>query len=230
MLNNAERELPVLEESPLDREWQWGDAMNSTVTLPSEESQEVPSKKNRQASKLGMRRLRDLSRSLKRNNTEPSVSHHALLPSTVDVATDSSADRQARHWYNQPHLITHRHRTKASAGPDSVKEQQPASPYGETSLKHKSSPRRPSLASIFRMGQKSKSSSLTTSTACDPSTDITPTTTATTVSQSSGLDSSNGNTEDEDWDWMDSASDLEVTAPTVKGFADTKTVGGSATV
>jgi hypothetical protein len=54
--------------------------------------------------------------------------------------------------------------------------------------------------------------------------------TGNTVSQSSGLDSSNGNTEDEDWDRMGSASDLDFTAPTLKGCADAEAVGDSATV
>ena len=51
MLNSPDGTLRIPEEAVVNRAWRWGDAMSSTVTLPSEESPSVqnssPTKKRR---------------------------------------------------------------------------------------------------------------------------------------------------------------------------------------
>ncbi|KAE9408086.1 hypothetical protein BT96DRAFT_21501 [Gymnopus androsaceus JB14] len=172
MLNNSNSSFvtentqsPIVEDPPtaVNREWRWGgDGMNSTITLPSEESSTVPSAdagKKRRSSRL--KGMRDMLRSLTKNqaaNTSP------VPPSTTSLSTESSKDSQ--HRYPHDKVPTYgRRRAKTSSGPDaasSVRERdrdvRSKSPYTATSLSVKASPRRPSLASIFRIGGKSKPS------------------------------------------------------------------------
>jgi serine/arginine repetitive matrix protein 2 len=215
---------PIPEEPMLNREWRWGDAMSSTVTLPSEESEGATMVPKR-SSKLGMRGLRDMLKSLVRSYTSPAV----VVPPTSSVetstGTDSSLDRESGHLYDHPHIHTQRRLAKASHDPESmtsVRAERPASPHhAMTLLKQKSSPRRPSLASIFRFGQKSSSSKQTggATTSMAGNEKSVEQVQWVVQTQSSGQDggSSNGNTE-EDWDQMDSTSDLE--APAVKSWSN----------
>ena len=170
MLNNPDPSAtmsiePNIPEEEINRNWRWGDAMNSTVTLPSEESGVAPGappspSKKRRSNRLGMRHIRDMLRSLKKNQTQPVVLPRVpLSTSSVSASTDSSLNlpRESR-----SQSVIQRRRAKTSTGPESVasrRDVHPNSPYGTTpALSHKSSPRRPSLASIFRLGQKQKSS------------------------------------------------------------------------
>ena len=70
ILNRTDGALPddalIQEEALVNRQWRWGDAMGSTVTLPSEESMQASHDgKKRRYSRLGMNGRRDMSRSLK---------------------------------------------------------------------------------------------------------------------------------------------------------------------
>ncbi|KAI0824280.1 hypothetical protein BC628DRAFT_1378510, partial [Trametes gibbosa] len=234
MLNNPDPAAtmafePNIPEEDINRSWRWGDAMNSTVTLPSEESgsaalaqgrqyDTVPSPKKRRTSRLGMRGLRDMLKSLKKSYSEqgpgggalPVLPHVPASSSSVSASTDSSLNL---HLHSRPHSVAQRRRAKTSTGPESIasrKEIHPNSPYGTShSIPHKSSPRRPSLASIFRLGQKSKASA---PGGAPPSVDD-------LSSNAAGLASSGGSGHasgtsladglEEDWDRVESVSDLD---------------------
>ncbi|THH29456.1 hypothetical protein EUX98_g4740 [Antrodiella citrinella] len=234
-------------EEEVNKAWRWGDAMSSTVTLPSEESSQQGNgsgrnspRKKRRSSRMGMRGLRDMLKSLKRSYSEQSVqsniSHPPPIPplppiphstTSISASTDSSLNLPSVSHPNlpRPQSLIQRRRAKTSTGPESMKNmrEHPNSPYG-TAPPHKSSPRRPSLASIFRLSQKHKSqpASATTTSGRELSVDDVPR----TGSSSSGHVSGGTNTpEEEDWDRVDSASDLELTR--VFGIVDgTQTVRG----
>ncbi|KAL7278383.1 hypothetical protein ACG7TL_008363 [Trametes sanguinea] len=237
MLNNPDPNAtlsfePNIPEEEINRSWRWGDAMNSTVTLPSEESGghqygTVPSPtKKRRTSRLGMRGLRDMLKSLKKSYSEQGQS--PVLPrvpassSSISASTDSSLNltRDSR-----PPSVAQRRRAKTSTGPESIasrREVHPNSPYGTTqSVPHKSSPRRPSLASIFRLGQKTKTTQAGAGQSVD---DLSP--------NAAGLGSGNSGTSlgddiEEDWDRVESVSDLDHAARTMGLSADgTATVRG----
>ncbi|TBU21964.1 hypothetical protein BD311DRAFT_869658 [Dichomitus squalens] len=220
MLNNSDPSAtmslePGIPEEVINRNWRWGDAMNSTVTLPSEESvpsgaQPSPTKKRR-TSRLGMRGLRDMLKSLKKSyadQTQPPV-----LPrippssSSVSASTDSSLNLP------RPDSVASRRR-----------DVHPNSPYSTApALSHKSSPRRPSLASIFRLGQKSKA-------AAGPRELVDDLSNQTGLpSSSSALASRSGTSlgDEEDWHRVESASDLEHAARALGLSSDsTATVRG----
>ncbi|KAI0628351.1 hypothetical protein C8Q77DRAFT_1068231 [Trametes polyzona] len=241
MLNNPDPSVtmafePNIPEEDINRNWRWGDAMNSTVTLPSEEESgghqygTVPSpSKKRRTSRLGMRGLRDMLKMLKKSYSEQGPS--PVLPrvpastSSISASTDSSVNLQSR-----PQSVAQRRRAKTSTGPESIasrKEVHPNSPYGTAaSIPHRSSPRRPSLASIFRLGQKSKASAPSGS---GPSVDDLSSNAAGLTSSGSGHASgtSLGDDLEEDWDRVESVSDLDHAARTLGLPADgTATVRG----
>ncbi|KAH9884489.1 hypothetical protein C8Q73DRAFT_770579 [Cubamyces lactineus] len=243
MLNNPDPNAtlsfePNIPEEDINRNWRWGDAMNSTVTLPSEESGgghqygTVPSpSKKRRTSRLGMRGLRDMLKSLKKSYSEQGQS--PVLPrvppstSSISASTDSSLNlpRDSR-----PPSVAQRRRAKTSTGPESISSRRgeihPNSPYGTTpSLPHKSSPRRPSLASIFRLGQKTK----TATAGAGQSVDDLSSNAAGPSSSGSGHASgtSLGEELDEDWDRVESVSDLDHAARSLGLSSDgTATVRG----
>ncbi|KAJ7304614.1 hypothetical protein DFH08DRAFT_903084 [Mycena albidolilacea] len=206
----------------VNREWRWGDAMNSTVTLPSEESGTqggVPGKeKKRRSSRMRMSGIRDMLRALTKGAVTPPVP-----VSSTSVSTASSSDLHAQHLYQHRQVATNgkqqRRRAKTSAGPESVSirsTHRPLSPFDPPSLKT-ASPRRPSLASIFRIG---KSKTPPTSAVADLSFDsaqdgfdheVYPTFSG--VSGGRGSASTSTGDEEEDWDRLeDSASDAEAAA------------------
>ncbi|KAI1784116.1 hypothetical protein LXA43DRAFT_246834 [Ganoderma leucocontextum] len=168
MLNNPDPSAtmslePGIPEEEVNRNWRWGDAMHSTITLPSEESGPVGAQtspmKKRRTGRLGMRGLRDMLKSLKKNYTDH-AQHPPIPPSTPSISASTDSSLNLPRESHTLSLIQGR-RTKSSTGPESVASRRrdihPNSPYGTTpALSHKSSPRRPSLASIFRLGQKSK--------------------------------------------------------------------------
>ena len=222
MLNNSDPSStmsmhPDIPEEEINRNWRWGDAMNSTVTLPSEESgvapgtQRSPSKKRR-AGRLGMRHIRDMLRSLKKQSSQSSQQQPVVLPhvpastSSVSASTDSSLHLPRES--SRPQSALSRRRGKTSSGPESVASRRdihPNSPYGTTPAvsSHKSSPRRPSLASIFRIGQKAKPSALGPGTGAPSMDELSS---ATTTSRSG---TSLGDGVGEDWDHVESVSDLD---------------------
>ncbi|KAJ3842363.1 hypothetical protein F5878DRAFT_402697 [Lentinula raphanica] len=200
--------LPHASEE-VNREWRWGHGVNSsTITLPSEESS-VPSgsgldrlgagepsqdsndprtmKKNRKTSRSsrlrGMSGLRDMLRSLTRNQNHQStmINTSIMMPSTTSLGTEeSSVEYHHRYIHGKvagtvggssTHATHGRRRAKTSSGPDagsSIRDRdqerstspypnthaRPTSPYTASSFSAKASPRRPSLASIFRLGNR----------------------------------------------------------------------------
>lgn len=231
MLNNADSSFVgddvIAEEARasstmVNRDWKWGDAMNSTVTLPSEETSASASAsvaaKKRRSSRLGMTGLRDLLRSLKRGHTESIIPPPLPIPSsTLSLSTEESLDSRDGHRYPHPHIPSHgRRRAKTSTDPDSMrsaKDVRATSPYGHTSLVAKSSPRRPSLASIFRLGQKHKNAvpnaNALSSTASSSSMSVDNSVESGASGRISRQATSEGVGEEEDWDRLDSAEDLD---------------------
>ncbi|KAF8181179.1 hypothetical protein K438DRAFT_2021191 [Mycena galopus ATCC 62051] len=209
----------------VNREWRWGDAMNSTVTLPSEESgaqEGGPTKeKKRRSSRMRMSGIRDMLRALKKGGgaTPP-------LPAASSASTESSSDLHAQHLYQHRQVATNgklqqRRRAKTSAGPESVSirsTHRPLSPFDPPSLKT-ASPRRPSLASIFRIGKsKTPPASALADVSMESAQDGFDHEVYPTFSGLSGGRESSNSTgdEEEDWDRLeDSASDAEAAAAVV---------------
>ncbi|KAG2066621.1 hypothetical protein BDR04DRAFT_1106425 [Suillus decipiens] len=207
ILNSTNGSLPddalTPEEIHVNRQWRWGDAMSSTVTLPSEESMQASQDgKKRRHSRIGMSGLRDMLRSLKRNHSsQPPPPLPPPPASTTSLSTQSSMGSQSQHHYPHAHLSeSHAQRSsKTSTRPESARytRDAPTSPYSGQSLKHKVSPRRPSLASIFRLGQKNKNVSSGAESSLD------------SVHGSRCASRSSATTEEEDWDRIDSVTDLD---------------------
>ena len=75
MFNNPDGTLRIPEDVVVNRSWHWGNAMSSTITLPSEDSTSLqgsgrrfspsPTKK-RMGSKMGMSGLREMLKALKK--------------------------------------------------------------------------------------------------------------------------------------------------------------------
>ncbi|KAJ7038782.1 hypothetical protein C8F04DRAFT_1088478 [Mycena alexandri] len=208
----------------VNRDWRWGDAMNSTVTLPSEESgvqggAGKEKEKKRRSSRMRMSGIREMLRSLTKGGVPP------VPVSSTSVSTESSGDLNA-HLYQHRQVPTtgkqqQRRRAKTSAGPESVRSNhRPLSPFDPPSLKT-ASPRRPSLASIFRIGKNNKT--FPPSAAADVSLDspdggedIYPTFSGISGGRESASNSTGD--EEEDWDRMeDSASDVEAAAVARRG-------------
>ncbi|KAJ6462471.1 hypothetical protein C8R45DRAFT_1080599 [Mycena sanguinolenta] len=203
----------------VNREWRWGDAMNSTITLPSEESgvqgANPTKEKKRRSSRMRMSGIRDMLRALTKGGTTPPV------PSST-ASTESSSDLHAQHMYQHRQVATNgkhqRRRAKTSAGPESVSMRsahRPLSPFDPPSLKT-ASPRRPSLASIFRIGKsKTPPASAFADVSMESAQDGFDHEVYPTFSGISGGRESSNSTgdEEEDWDRLeDSASDAEAAA------------------
>lgn len=196
MLNNPDGTLQIPEDAVVNRAWHWGDAMSSTITLPSDESVSAQPPKKRRSSRMGMSGLREMLKVLKRTHLD------RPFPSSASASTGSSID-SSQHYYPHPQIQTHCRRGKASTSPEPSRltQNQPedlTSSCNVSPLTHRASPRRPSLASIFRIGQKSKTSVI------GPDSSMDSITHAQTISKSSDQSMM-----EEDWDRMDSASDLE---------------------
>lgn len=245
MLNNAEsaKEGTKLDIPPAPSQIapQWPhkhhtEAAESTLTLPTEESAGTGSvsspQKRRPGSKLGMTGIRDMLRSFKRNHSRTIQPEGAQ--SSVTLSTESSVDTNTANLDNHPYGFTRtnaglpipsqfygRRRSKTSTGPESVRSTAGNHPHmSAVSITHKPSPRRPSLASLFRLGQKHKESPTnSTNRSLDKVIDISK------QSDSTGR-KSRSTTEDEDeesdWDRMDSASDLNVELDAIANGVDPK--------
>ena len=207
--------LQIPEEGTINRSWRWGEATSSTITLPSEEStrNSSPAKKRRY-SRIGMSGLRDMLRSLTRGHEPTQPPLPSRPPSSASTSASSTYDDNSIHANSQ-------HRPAENiAAPDSIRASSPFSTTPALTLK---SPRRPSIASIFRFAQKAKSPSARSgSRPRDASHPI-------LHSYSSGSDLGNRNgavDDDEDWDHIDSAEDLDAAAQAL----GLKEVNGAATV
>ena len=208
-----------LMDSQVNRDWSWGGPIGSTITLPPSDgssfhhrtttpSDRSPAKK-RKTSRLGMSAVRDMLRNLKRSVTE--ANQNQLQQSPHPLSSESSvglADRPAP-----------RRRAKTSTGPQGSdlgrespaphNRRDPKSPYNTVGSSVHKSPRRPSLASIFRFGHKSKSN-----VNSGNSTDRSSARDRPNAPSSSGTGSQAAMEEDEDWDRMDdSTSDLDFQSP-----------------
>ncbi|GJE90477.1 hypothetical protein PsYK624_066140 [Phanerochaete sordida] len=222
MLGNAETSVMTTLEPHLehvDRDWRWGDAMSSTITLPSELSLQTGSVANepgprRKSGRLGMRALRDMLRSLKRSHAEKHPGGARSPPPVPPIPSSStSVSMSTMSSLNLPKppdtSVAQRPRAKTSAGPESIKSlrEHPNSPYvTSASLTHRVSPRRPSLASLFKLGQRSKSATTKSS----------PSSGAVELSRDdlhATASSCPPSAEEEDWDQVESASDLEAVSP-----------------
>lgn len=151
----AEEEI-IEEEANLsvNRGWKWGD---STVTLPSseaEEEEEIPQLKPRKK-KMGLRSLRDMLRNMKKASTtatqqqqhQPRRHSPVSVPmSTTSLSTTESGDGTKK-----------KRKTKNESESVRSQRERATSPYLASLSSTKASPRRPSLASIFRIGIKPKS-------------------------------------------------------------------------
>lgn len=176
----SQRQLQLLQEmlaSPeshhpttINREWRWGD---STITLPSqseESSNRAPeddATKKRRGSRLGLGGLRDVLKALKwhQHNNHHHHHHHHHDQHQHQSANQSNASLHSNgidsHLYPHARLPTYgRRRAKTSS--------EPYESYSSLSNVHgkpASSPRRPPLASIFRIGSSKTSSSKSSSVA-----------------------------------------------------------------
>lgn len=223
--------LQTLEEIPVNRSWLWGEATSSTITLPSEESgRNASPTKKRRYSRLGMSGLRDMLRSLTRGHQPPPMPPVPFRPaSSASTSASSSYDD---HGQSQQHRAP-----KSSTGPDATPSVRTSSPFSTApALAHKS-PRRPSIASIFRFSQKSRPSPPAAESHSRPPREHSRLPPHILHSYSSGsdlasrsgtLDGEDDEEEDEDWDHIDAAEDLDA-AVRVLGLP-TRELNGTATV
>ncbi|KAF9556528.1 hypothetical protein CPC08DRAFT_90775 [Agrocybe pediades] len=186
----------------VNRDWRWGDARNSTITLPSEEDgggvqrggrsrQQEEKEAKRKSSRMGMAGFRDMLKSLRRGSSaaesRPGSASGGggttgfFAHSTTSLSTQSSVGSKERGRHRYPHpKLPHpapppppmgqsqssqgRRRAKTAGEPDSMRSSKTAQATLSTGLglgkasssfgvgAGKASPRRPSLASIFRIG------------------------------------------------------------------------------
>jgi hypothetical protein len=241
MLNSTESSAATTTDEPVaeagaNRNWRWGASMSNTVALPRDESSyrdffpesTRPEPLKKRKSRLGMRGLRDMLKSIR--NTYSQGQARPFLPPTLPIpaipikstsaaTTQSSLDlsdgRSQSMQYRQAQM------TAGFALDESIRNIHPNNPYtNPSSFVDRLSPRRPSLASIFRIGQKSNrsgSSKATSRVGRDASVDNVNR----TASRSSCQISSYTHT-DEEWDKVESASELCIglsspIAPTMKG-------------
>ena len=221
MLNKSDSSPTMLanlqipeEGTAVNRTWRWGEATSSTITLPSEESgRNSSSAKKRRYSRIGMSGLRDMLRSLTRG-------HQPTTQQSIPVRPPSSASTSASSTYDDQSIGHSQTRPIVSSSTGQDLEDAPlpiraSSPFSTSpSLTHKS-PRRPSIASIFRFAQKAKPSPPARSESksrflhsCSSGSDL-------GSSSRNGSGTVNGNSdedEDEDWDHIDSAKDLDLDA------------------
>ena len=204
-------------DSRVNRDWAWGGPMGSTITLPPDDESshghhmttphdKSPIKK-RGAGRLGMSAVRDMLRSLKRSVTEANQNQHQHSPHPPSSESSVGlADRPPRR------------RAKTSTGPQGSdlgrespaphNRRDPRSPYNTVNSGVHKSPRRPSLASLFRFAHKSKSNANSGN-----STDRSSVRNRPNAPSSSGT-GSQATMEDEDWDRVDdSVSDLDFHSP-----------------
>lgn len=187
MLHQADAEnLPIPEGTVANRGWRWGDAMASKATILSEESTKVlPAPKRK--SRMGLVSLRDMLKALRQiNSSKPA----AISGSSSPNSSENGLPRRHSRLVKKKKKFNKGHPAMASTANLEVTAVQVDHMAG-----HRPSPRRPSLANLFRMGQRKMSVS-DVSKQVDEIAIHPP-----RISQES--------TEEEDWDHMDSTSDHE---------------------
>lgn len=191
--------MPVSDEAmrstnSVNHGWSWGEPMESRVTLQSEDSAGKAEGSSKPKKRMGLRVLRDMLRNMKKASSQHRGSPVPMSTTSLST-TESSAD--GRNAQTDPAAGTHGRR-RAKTGSESVRSQhRPTSPYLSISST-KVSPRRPSLASIFRIGLKPKSAPGTgpPSSAQQSFTDL---------YGQSGSDHTPSLHDDEDWDRVEAA-------------------------
>ena len=174
-----------------------------------------------------------------------------MMHSTTSLSTESSIGAKSVHNQVQVHQQQNhlpisripsqlRRRGRSSTGPESMRfKPSPTSSNPSSFTTPKPSPRRPSLASIFRIGKKSPAVLHTSVGVVDPAT-ISSTCSASEHELSpvqcdtTGTGGEYSGEEEEDWDRMDSAIDLDAAAIKALGIVDgvygvSATVGGRGT-
>ncbi|TFK22484.1 hypothetical protein FA15DRAFT_622396 [Coprinopsis marcescibilis] len=240
----------------VNRDWRWGnDPMSSTITLPSEDDSIVTGEQRGgvggsggatfgKKKRLNMSGFRDMLRALRKGggvidtgggaagrDQDAVYTSQPMQASTTSLSVESSVDshqyqrRSGRH--QQQQLLGHGEGTPYS----------PPSSYSGVKLPPKS-PRRPSLASIFRIGIGSKGTRSGNHSTTDTLASSGPESNASSrvpSGSSAGVASGPEGGEDagkawpkreedeEDWDQIDSASDLD-------GHGKTYGALGSATI
>lgn len=205
-------------DSQVNRDWRWGEPMGSTITLPPIDGSPhnhrtgTPSDKSlakkQRGNRLGMNAVREMLRNIKRSVTEANQNQHQ--PSPHPPSSESSVGL-----VNRP---APRRRAKTSTGPQGSdlgrespiphSRRDPRSPYNTASSGVHKSPRRPSLASIFRFAHKNRSKPNSGN-----STDRSSVRNRPKAPSSSGT-GSQATMEDDDWDRVDdSTSDLDFQSP-----------------
>lgn len=243
MLNKSDSSPTMLanlqipeEGTAVNRNWRWGEATSSTITLPSEESgRNSSSAKKRRYSRIGMRGLRDMLRSLTRGQQPTSeLPIPVRPPSSASTSASSTFDDQSvGHSHSQapPMINSSTSRDPEDTPPRIVRASSPFST--SPSLTHKS-PRRPSIASIFRFAQKAKPSSPARSES--KSRILHSYSSGSDLCGSSSRSRNDGGTvngdgddedEDEDWDHIDSAKDLDLDVASARALG-LRNVNGSA--
>ena len=261
----------------VNRDWRWGDARNSTITLEEQSSsgfgadseggrrrdRKLEKEKKRRSGRLGMNGIRDMLRSLKKGHVEELQAggnsevqsdhhhhhHHGRLPavahpmmhSTTSLSTECSigsknvhnqAQQQQNRLPTPPVPSQIRRRGRSSTGPESMGSNKGPSFSPSSFTASKASPRRPSLASIFRIGGGNNNNKLrpisparlvytgigVEGSATLPSAfgasehDLSAAQCSSATTGTGGEGSfSTGEEEEVDWDRMDSASDLDAT-------------------
>ena len=205
-------------DSQVNRDWAWGGPTGSTITLPPNDGsahnhrEATPSDKSltkkQGANRLGMSAVREMLRNIKRSVTEANQSpqQRSLHPPSSESSV-GLADHPAP-----------RRRAKTSTGPQGSdlgrespiphSRRDPRSPYNTAHSGVHKSPRRPSLASIFRFAHRNKSKPNSGN-----STDHSSVRTRPNAPSSCGT-GSQATMEDDDWDRVDdSTSDLDFHSP-----------------
>ena len=238
MLNKSDSSPTMLanlqipeEGTAVNRNWRWGEATSSTITLPSEESgrNSSPAKKRRH-SRIGMSGLRDMLRSLARGQQPTSQPRIPFRPpSSASTSASSTYDDQSvghGHSQGRPMISS----ATEDTPPPVIRASSPFST--SPSLTHKS-PRRPSIASIFRFTQKVKPSSPARSESKPRI--LHSYGSGSDLGGSSSRSRNGGGTvngdgddeDDEDWDHIDSAKDLDLDVASTRALG-LKDVNGSA--
>lgn len=212
------------------------EGLESNLTLPTDESAAsgpLSPSKVKKSSKLGMIGIRDMLRSLKRKTTQAMQQPEANLPaqsSTTLNTTESGTNVNGRKYDNHPYnyntvaaipVAPSRRKSETSAALQ-MHMADPSFSSEAMMVSHKSSPRRPSLASLFRIGQKHRSGGTGFSVSDSKEhSRVRPGTTESESANRSGEISSRSSMDDSDWDRMDSMSDLEHQLQTASNGAAT---------
>jgi hypothetical protein len=147
MLNNTEGNLQIPEDVVVNHAWHWGNAMNSTVTLPSKGStstqDSLPTKKQWQSSRMGISGLCEMLKVLKKT-------HHDQLPppssnTFICFSKQGVFNSWSQHYCPHPQIQIECQHAKTSIGLELTRSlqnqnQAPTSPYAIPSLTHKPSP------------------------------------------------------------------------------------------